>query len=575
MLVALLLPWNSSSAQFVDPVTTDIVIGSCRSIGVENTGTSIFKDLQVVVVDGDAPSIIFYNHATGIEDCHPLQGFVNGMNISDPDVVWDYSSGSDIYVVYSVSNSGPMDGIWSERWIVDPTQTFIFGDINYSDPTNLIPITAQLEWSSHAKYANIDFSYVSPDAVVVWEDQGNIVALAGVQNPGFFPKYLVNSFCAGYTLPGTQPDIAIGVSKIVSIVYKQLNGLSNNIVVRQEDYNFIVLGNSSLLCVNETMVPTIVYDDVDYPRISMPKVDIQQPVTQNPFDCNVTYELITSTGSFIGSSTHKTYLYNVPSIIPGCPFSKTYTHSINWTHDLINTIGLSLSNMNSDLSSMPNSKPVTTYAGDLIYNAWTWNDQSGLRHSLNEVLAVGIQTYNSPNLISTIFNTFPCPPTENYTTEVSVMWADYLVVGEAFVPNELHEVVSTASDGGSNIAFAFIQTSTNDIIIKNSNMVGSPVIRNSGSNGGGPIFYIDNGFIHNDHEINYFPNPSSGRVQIVSKEKIANIKVFDILGKTINLSNSSTNQFNYELDFVENGVYVVQVEYVNGRYNRLKVIIDK
>lgn len=90
MMVAVLLPWSGLSAQFSHPNTTDIVVGSCKSYGVEHTGTSLLGDWQVTVVDGDKPSIIFYNHETGQEDCHLLEAANHGFTVIDPDVVWNY-----------------------------------------------------------------------------------------------------------------------------------------------------------------------------------------------------------------------------------------------------------------------------------------------------------------------------------------------------------------------------------------------------------------------------------------------------------------------------------------------------
>lgn len=98
------MPWSGLSAQFSHPNTTDIVVGSCKSYGVEHTGTSLLGDWQVTVVDGDKPSIIFYNHATGQEDCHLLEAANHGFTVIDPDVVWDTVQARSLDI--NISKSG-------------------------------------------------------------------------------------------------------------------------------------------------------------------------------------------------------------------------------------------------------------------------------------------------------------------------------------------------------------------------------------------------------------------------------------------------------------------------------------
>jgi hypothetical protein len=558
----------SAQGQFINPVTPDIIIGSCQSTGVENSGTSVLGDWQVVVVDGSQPSIIFYNHATGQEDCHLLYGAQQGFTITDPDVVWNYGSNQDIYVVYKLSGAGPLlDGIWAERWLLDASLATISPDVaTYFDPVNNMPPMAQLYNSSTAEYPNIDYHLTNDEVVVVWEDQGTIIATSEIQNPLLFsaPFYDVNSFCTGYTLPGTQPDVAMGYDKkVISFTYKQLNGGTNEIVVRQDAYVNILGGNPTNTCVNETMVPPVGFDDVNFPRISAPKFQFGRVTS---FDCNVTYEVLSSAGeNFIGSSTYKFENFSFPGA-PNCPLVTIYNTPFRWSHDIVNANGVGAwSNMNADLRFDPNSKPVSVYGGDLVYNSWNWHDQSGIRIlGLDEVLTVATKP-NSLSLVSQIPNPAPCDTTSTYNVVAYALWSDYLVTGEAYLTTQNQNVVSSASDGG-NLVFAFYQPSTSEVIIKKAAMPGSPFIRK-----GRP----EDVAIASENQkwtLNVFPNPSNGEFKVRSSKSIQKIGIYDLAGKLVQeMAPNKTAELTIALSVP--GIYQIQLTADDGERSLQKVVV--
>ncbi len=555
----------SAQGQFNNPVTPDITIGSCQSSGVENTGTSILGDWQVVVVDGERPSIIFYNHATGQEDCHLLYGAQRGYTITDPDVVWNYGSNQDIYVVYKLSGGGTvMDGIWAERWELDPSLAFITPSLAYQDPLFLMPPMAQLYNSSTAEYPNIDYHLVNNENVVVWEDGGSVIATSGIDGMPATTlfTYDVNSFCTGYTLPGTQPDVAMGYdNKVISFTYKQLNGGTNEIVVRQDAYVDIAAGNASNNCLNETMVPPVSFTDVNYPRISAPKFQFGSVTS---FDCNVAYEVRTGSGEdFIGSSTTK--LYNV--VNPqgsGCPAGAIITTPFVWSHDIINSNGAGgWSAMNADLRHLPNAKPVSVYAGDLIYNSWNWFDQNNLRMGRDEILSV-ISNPISLVLQSVVANPSPCFPTSFYDVITYAFSQDYLVTGEGYLSSHDQKVVSSGGDGTS-LGFAFYEPGTGNIVLKKA-ATGSPFIRK------GRQEDVAVASENQKWNLTVFPNPSNGEFKVRSSKGILKIGIYDLAGKLVQeLAPNKTADLTIALPAP--GIYQIQLTTDDGERRLQKVVV--
>jgi len=564
-----LLPVFGLQAQFVNPSTPDIIIGSCQSYGVENTGTSILGDWQVTVVDGDRPSIIFYNHATGQEDCHLLEAVNLGYTVSDPDIVWDYASQDYIYVVYKLSGGGAgFDGIWAERWRMDISGAFIYADITYNDLTFLIPIMGQIKASNLATYPNIDFHLNNPEVVVTWEDQGDIEAVADINFLSIATPlvYLVNSFCAGYTLAGTQPDVALGWdNKIISFTYKQLNGGANEIVVRQDAYAHIQAGNPTLSCITETMAPPVTFIDVNYPRISAPKTQFGFITSE---DCNIAYEVVSITGNnFVGSSTYK----NVNYVVPYDPFCLPHSYSTvnRWSHDLVNST-FAYSAMNADLRFDRNKRPVSVYAGDWIYNSWTWDEPFPTRFGLTEILT----TVSQPNTeILTAVSYLPSSPvactTNYYTIVASADFLDYLVTGEVWNQSNDQSIVSSGSDM-NHLAFAFYEAASGEIIIKKAATPGTPSIR-----AGATEETVADESENLALKIRTYPNPSAGEFIILANNPISKLIITDNLGRIYQELKTETETFELPVIIRNSGVFFVHLTTVKGEFIVEKVIVNR
>lgn len=567
--MVMLLSFTSSQAQFINPTTPDIVIGSCRSYDVENSGTSILGDWQVTVVDGDTPSIIFYNHSTGQEDCHLLEAVNLGYTVNDPDVVWDYDSQEDIYVVYQL-RGGPSGfaGIWAERWKMDNSGAFIYADITYNDPIQLIPVMAQIKASNSATYPNIDFHLKYAEVVVVWEDQGMIEAMADIHNApgGLFGPYLVNSVCTGYTLSGTQPDVALGWdSKIVSFTYKQLNGGTNAIVVRQDAYLNIQAGNPSASCLNETMSPPVTLVDVNYPRISAPKTQFGYITSE---DCNVAYAVLSSTGdNFIGSSTYKDVNYTIP-YDPNC-LPHSYVTAFRWSHDFVNS-NFAYSTMNQDLRFDRNQKPVSVYAKDWIYNSWTWEEPIPTRFGLSEILTAVTQPNNE---ILTAVSYWPSSPvactTNYYHVVASVDIRDYLVTGEVWNQSNNQNIVSSGSDM-DHLAFAFYEAASGEIIIKKAATPGTPSIRTRG-----PATEVVVDTEPAPLKIKTYPNPTSGDFVIASTQGIKNILILDYLGRVYDEQKINDGLIEIPLSIRDSGLFFVHITSEKGEIKIEKISVNR
>ena len=84
---------------------------------------------------------------------------------------------------------------------------------------------------------------------------------------------------------------------------------------------------------------------------------------------------------------------------------------------------------------------------------------------------------------------------------------------------------------------------------------------------------VSNSNIHFNKKIKLYPNPSKGRFIIESDNKIYTIEITDIIGNSIYKSSKQTNQ-EIDLSFVENGVYLININSGNQRITE-KIIISK
>ena len=80
---------------------------------------------------------------------------------------------------------------------------------------------------------------------------------------------------------------------------------------------------------------------------------------------------------------------------------------------------------------------------------------------------------------------------------------------------------------------------------------------------------IDN---NNNNRFNIYPNPSNGKF-IVMTENNVKIEILNILGNIIYQSNNSSTQ-EIDLSFVENGIYIININSENERFTE-KIIINR
>lgn len=75
-----------------------------------------------------------------------------------------------------------------------------------------------------------------------------------------------------------------------------------------------------------------------------------------------------------------------------------------------------------------------------------------------------------------------------------------------------------------------------------------------------------------------YPNPTKDFVTVSSTEKISFIRIVDLVGKNIsinknNIINSSTNSVTFKLSHLQPGIYVMQIQTINGKISNNKIVV--
>lgn len=357
------------SQPFWLPTTGDTQVTTWPSNGVQNTGTAAVGDLHAIVWDGDNPGLAVHNYNTGLTATTAFT--FDG--VYDPDVVINPIYTNMILVVYTID---PTLGIG---------QTVRYEYYEYVASTNtLINRVASTRITSGPaveSYPNVD---VAEDgwSYVVWQDTVQNEIYAARLVPGTsstFPPfpiinvilplsgiiYIPTSTC--YTRGETlrKPDISTRFNiftgaKINTLVYEIVdlaNNTSEIVSTRFNDNEYFI---SSVICPN-----ILVLDQVDL-RLGMrtdPRVSAQGWPGADASDANVTWAAwdinvfplemrsITSAGGSWGGIQS----LNQPTV---------------------------------DLRNEPNRRPVTSYSGDLLINAWDYDDaNAGIVRGVAEPLA--------------------------------------------------------------------------------------------------------------------------------------------------------------------------------------------
>jgi len=81
----------------------------------------------------------------------------------------------------------------------------------------------------------------------------------------------------------------------------------------------------------------------------------------------------------------------------------------------------------------------------------------------------------------------------------------------------------------------------------------------------------------NLNKVIIYPNPTNGLLSISSSQTISNINVFDITGKLVYCKQNDVKQSNTEIDLsaLSNGIYLINVETINGGISKNKIVISK
>jgi hypothetical protein len=529
-------------AQFINPTTPDEV-ASCTSSSVANTGTSAFGDLQVVVVDGSDPSIVFIDHTTSppTEVCFPLQAAAIGGRVEDPDVVWDYSGTGLALVVYE-SDLGP-SGVWSEMW-----------DWNGGSP---VPVTSYAGsgfylFSAGATHPNVDAD-IDRNAVVVWKNGSDIEAMT-VDFGSLSPSgntYWVNDGACGHNR-AAEPDVAIRSfdgKQYVNFVMVDQGTAAGDIVVVFESFTIVQSGFANN-CASHTVQHASVFPGFAPTRVAKPRIDMNTYFNsywtlQNPHACGVVYEMYDGGGSYIGSSQLMDLSSTYIPVTPAPPtfhsnvvFAQTYSPPAwvanEWISDVMSNVATSiispgpttqllfpLQSLFSDL----NTRPVIAMAGDFItYTGWNWVDIGGLRFGIDEVLSRRLMLTSDgnsqlgaiPPFNNTLYHFVIPAPTTN----------DYFVVGEGFTTPEPQALLSM--DGTPDWSYyAFVGPNSDRIFYKRSFQNPTAAVRTSRPNLEAEIVK------QSVNELSVYPNPSEGLFEIKAPYGIANIQLVGARGEML------------------------------------------
>lgn len=574
----------NAHAQFINPVTPD-ELALCTSNGVAHTGTSAYGDLQVVVVDGSDPSIVFVDYSTTppSSQCFPLQAVNLGARVSDPDVVWDYSGSGFALVVYE-ADLGGVPGIWSEMW-----------DWNGGTPVLATAWGAGGIWQFMAGgvYPNVDAD-IDGNAVVVWERGGAIEAMT-VDFPGFAPSgnvYLVNDAACGFST-GIEPDVAIRSfdgKQYVNFVMVDQSITAGDIAVVFESFTIVQAGFANS-CATHTVQHASIFPGFVPSLVSKPRIDMDTYFNsywtfQNPHACGVVYEMYNGSDSYVGSSQlmdlSSTPIPFAPSPPSFVVWAQTYSQPAwatnEWISDVLsNTVTSIVSPGPTTQLMFPfqplftdlNTGPVIAMAGDFItYTGWNWANIGGLRFGIDEVLSRRLMLTSDgnsqlgalPPFNNTLYHfVIPAPTTQ-----------DYFVVGDGFTTPEPQTLLSM--DGTPDWSYyTFVGPNSGRIFYKRSFQNSTAAVRTSRPNLEAKVVK------QSVNELSVYPNPSDGLFEIKAPYEFAIIQLVGARGETLisKFITGATTTTQFDLSQMPNGIYTFIVNYQNAAPEYKRIVIAK
>lgn len=512
---------DAGSQPFWLPTTGDTQVTSWPSTGVQNTGTAAVGDLQAVVWDGDNPGLAVRNFATG-------QTAVTSFTIDgvyDPDVVINPVLGNMIIVVYTLD---PALGIGE-------TVRYEYFEYNASTNTLTNHVASTRITSSGTvveSYPNID---IAEDglAYVVWQDTAiNEIYAAQLEhgftssfppqptlnyNPPLFGFYSVLQGCYRNGELIRKPDIASRYNgstglKVNTLVYELIDMANNSseiLSTRFNDNNYLF---NSAACASIFLLDQV---DLNLGRLTDPRVSTNSfPV--DDFDANVTW----------AAWDRNTFPLEMRSMT---------SYFGSWSAIQ------SLNQPTVDLTPYLNRRPVTSYGGDLLINAWDYDDTAIPGNVRNVADPLARQLDWSGSLFNFDYSVIPF----NRTPPI-----DY---------------INIAIDGrysGNYVHYAFYAPSNGQMYVKRSMWTNQSLRQTAPENE--PLQTRATGF-------KVYPTQLTNEIYVEGSSSV--LVITDVHGRKVPFSTSSTEK-GFRITGLENwsaGVYLLQAQ-VGSEIKTVKLI---
>jgi hypothetical protein len=514
----------SQAQTFHLPNTPDVTVAS-NITNVKNTGTAGADDsIQAVVWDGNKPGLAVYSHKATPQ--LTTYDFIYGSAVVDPDVVIDPVTGTNIMVVYELHGvlSGGVDIVY-EYFLYSASTNSI---TNIQGPTRLNAAS-----DTDNLTPNVD---VSPEGytAVVWHDrQNNVIRFDGGDDlPNFvapISKYYEASQqgCWGSGHLFSQPDVAIykDASKVnhqISAVFRYIEPsfVSNYIVVSKFGWNQY----DTITPIYPCFIDTLDEQELSVTHLLQPRISTMWPYT--PADSTV-YNAV--------------WLHDGQTTFE----NKIKSRTRDWSSGSLQPIEEVTLTSSSNLRIYPNQWPVTTFAGDFIFNAWDYND-AGIGQVRNSEEALLRQL----DLMGTPF----------YSD-------DYSVIPENPSAQDDYKFISIDARFVAEGHYAFWNSSTNDVQIKRSDIYnqnlrkGKPESETLTAQNVASTFSV-------------FPNPATDFVIIQGMKNIDDLRLMNLQGQPIAVivNQLDNTQWQLELGTLPAGIYTLLLNQA-GKSTRHKVVV--
>lgn len=519
---AMMSALESNAQTFHLPNTPDITVAS-GATNVRNTGTAGANDsIQAVVWDGDKPGLAVYSHKTSPQLA--TYDFIYGSAVVDPDVVIDPVTGTNIMVVYE------LHGILSAG--VDIVYEYFFYDasmnaIVHIDGPN--PLNADVDIDN--LNPNVD---VSPEGftAVVWHDrQNNNIRFVGGDDLPNFASPLLTSYLAsqqGCLATGdlfSQPDVSIykDPSKAdhqISAVFRYIEPTFN------ENYILVTRFTWQEFLFNQNFcrIDTLDIGELSRENVLHPRISTMWPYT--PADSTV-YNVVWHFDDFANLR------------------NKIKSRTRDWSSGTLQpTVEVTLTS-SADLSFYPNQWPVTTFAGDFIFNAWDYDDFgiSQIRNTeeglLRQLDLIGVPFYTD----------------------------DYSVIPENSSAQNNYKFISIDARFITVGHYAFWNSTTDEVQIKRSDTY------NQNLRKGKSEANMQDSLI-TSASFKVFPNPANAFLRIQGLPGFDKMRLINIHGQQLDVAvnNLGNAEWQVALETLPDGIYTLLI-YEGGNATQHKIVV--